>query len=353
MSANNEQLLPRVTISQDDVETNEEMFEIWRASAAPYFQINPLSDFKNNTLKQSITQINAGKFLYTDVTMSAQEFIRNSKTHSASGDEAPILLETFSSGYNVVRNGDTEFIENGAVSAISLTDPVIASCNDNARNNLFVLPRDWIRENVPNIAITRGHIFVPNSLNERLFKDFMESTKQHLLTAKASEATVISDSLLAMLDVLSLKSHFDPSESIDSSLKYSIRKFIKSNLSNLRLDADYLCQQFFVSRSKLYRLFNDEGGVANIIKQYRLEACFKALHNPINAHKSVAEIALQCGLTNSNYLSRQMRQAYGVTPRNIKDQQHELEWSDKFKVPDNDKAKQVITHMTKWAEFLK
>jgi len=343
---------PSVSVSQDDIGSNEEMFEIWRVSVAPYFQCNPLSSFTKG-LKQSITQINAGKFLYTDVTMAAQQYKRSNTTHRDFGETDHILLETFETSYNCTRNGSTEFIENGGVATIDLSQQVESFCSENAKNSLFVLPRQWLQENVPSLVLEKGLIFERNSINERLFKDFMKSVKKQLLVADVKESSVIADSILAMLDVLSLKSDFDASESIDANVKVSIKKYINQNLGNLWLTAGKICDQFFMSRSTLYRLFKEEGGVANVIKENRLEACFKALHDPVNTEKSVAEIALACGLPNSNYLSSQFRDKYDITPRQIREKQREAEWSEKYRIPPDKSAEQVISNMASWARSLK
>ncbi|CAG9297390.1 helix-turn-helix transcriptional regulator [Celerinatantimonas diazotrophica] len=344
-------ILPYVSVSQDNIGDNEEIFEIWRASVSPYFECYPVSNFVEN-LQQSFTQINSGKFLFSEITMAAQQYTRSHKTHKDFSEADHILLETFESGYNCTRNGDSHFIENGGISAINLSQPVEAVCSENAKASIFVLPRQWLLENIPRLAVATGPIFERHSIHERLFKDFISSIKKQLLTAGAQESSVISDSLIAMLDVLCLKSDFDVSESIDDNIKSSIKKYINENIGNLSLTADTICNQFFMSRSTLYRLFKEDGGVTSIIREYRLAACFKALHDPINAKSSVAEIALKCGIPNSNYLSSQFRDRYDLTPRQIRERQREAEWSDKYRIPADKKTDYIISNMVNWARYL-
>lgn len=344
------ELLPYVSIHQDNIGSDEETFEVWRASVSPYFQCYPTSSFSKN-LKQSFTQINAGKFLFTEIAMTAQKYTRNHKTHKDFSEADHVLLETFDVGYNCTRNGYSNFIENGGISAINLSQSIEAFCSD-AQTSLFVLPRQWLLENVPRLAVATGPIFERHSIHERLFKDFIINIKKQLLTANASEVLVIADSLITMLDVLCLKNSFDASESIADNLKLSIKKYINDNIGNLSLTADTICSQFFMSRSTLYRLFKKDGGVTTVIRECRLTACFKALHHPINSDNSIAEIALKCGLSNSNHLSSQFRDKYGLTPRQIREKQREVEWSDKYRIPVDKNTENVVNNMVNWARCL-
>ncbi|CAG9295489.1 helix-turn-helix transcriptional regulator [Celerinatantimonas diazotrophica] len=351
MEKQNRILLPCVNLNQDDIGSSEETFEIWRASVTPYFQCYPISNFSENQ-KLSFTLINAGKFLYSDVTMPAQQYTRNHKTHKDFTEADHILLDTYAAGYNCVRNGNSDFIEDGGISAINLSQTIEASSNENARSIAIVLPRPWVLENIPRLALATGHIFERHSIHERLFKDFITMMKEQLLIADAKESLILADSLMAMLDVLCLKNDFDASESIGDSIKWSIKKYINEHIGELSLTADTICNQFFMSRSTLYRLFKEEGGITAFIRECRLAACFKALHNPINMGNSVAEIALKCGLSNSNYLSSQFREKYGLTPRQIRERQHEVEWSNKYRLPTDKRAEQVINQMIHWARCL-
>lgn len=343
--------LPCVSIHQDDIGSNEETFEIWRASVAPYFQCYPISSFSKN-LKQSFKQINAGKFLYSDITMAAQRYTRNHKTHRDFTEADHILLETYKVGYNCTRNGNSDFIENGGISAINLGQPVDASCSENARNVVLVLPRQWLSENIPRLGSANGPIFERHSIQERLFKDFMTTMETQLAIADTNGSLVIAESLIAMLDVLCLKNNFDVSDSISDNIKLSIKKYINTNIGDLSLTADKICNRFFMSPSTLYRLFREEGGITTLIRECRLEACFKAFHNPINAGMSVSEIALKCGLYNSNYLSSQFREKYGLTPRQLREKQQEVEWSNKYRIPADKTVEQVVCDMLNWARYL-
>jgi len=92
------------------------------------------------------------------------------------------------------------------------------------------------------------------------------------------------------------------------------RRLIEDSIGLPELGADWLIARLGLSRSRVYELFRDLGGVAGYIRERRLATAMHMLTDPVYAASSIAEIARACGFTPSE-LSRSFRRHYGVSPR--------------------------------------
>jgi AraC-like DNA-binding protein len=97
-------------------------------------------------------------------------------------------------------------------------------------------------------------------------------------------------------------------------------EFIKENLSDPALSADRIADALFISRRRLYQLFDDGDGVSGRIRQLRIDRAKELLGDPAHAVRGIGEISRQCGFANAAHFSRTFRKAVGQTPRDYRDQ---------------------------------
>lgn len=98
--------------------------------------------------------------------------------------------------------------------------------------------------------------------------------------------------------------------------KEVVRRIVDLNLNNTALGPDFLCREAGMSRSQLYRLFENEGGVANYIQRRRLKRCFTELSKNAEG-RSVAAIAEGLGFPDPSSFSRSFRREFGLAPRDV------------------------------------
>lgn len=93
----------------------------------------------------------------------------------------------------------------------------------------------------------------------------------------------------------------------------AVERMIVENLGDASLSVATLSRGMGMSRSALYRLFEDYGGVARLIQKRRLDGVRQALDNRELAQ--VADLARTFGFTDESQLSRLFREAYEVSPQ--------------------------------------
>jgi AraC-like DNA-binding protein len=95
------------------------------------------------------------------------------------------------------------------------------------------------------------------------------------------------------------------------------RQFIDRNLRDPRLDAALLCREVGMSRTQLYRLFQEDGGVARYVRQRRLLRSYADLADP-SSTESITLIAASLCFEDASSFSRAFKQEFGLNPRDVR-----------------------------------
>ncbi|WP_025030373.1 helix-turn-helix domain-containing protein [Nitratireductor aquibiodomus] len=93
----------------------------------------------------------------------------------------------------------------------------------------------------------------------------------------------------------------------------AIRRFIVQNLNNPGLSPEFIVRSLGISRSKLYKLFEEIGGVASFIRDLRLRQVRMILADPTQDHKQLKEVCKELGFSNDSAFSRRFKQRYGMS----------------------------------------
>jgi len=132
------------------------------------------------------------------------------------------------------------------------------------------------------------------------------------------EASVVEQALLNLLAAgLAQQSHETPAASTPmmQMLRQQILDFIEAHLYERELGPSLLMQRHQISRAHLYRIFAADGGIAKIIRDKRLDAAYREIALGTKATgKSITDVALQLGFSNSSQFARAFQRRFTMTP---------------------------------------
>jgi AraC-like DNA-binding protein len=170
-----------------------------------------------------------------------------------------------------------------------------------------------------------------NELRPLLFRPVsVELPLQSLFAAAVAHLLVVADALdphgiksyvtgLAELVLRSaLRTELNRADAIATRRREAI-EYIKQHLADPTLSADRIADALFISRRRLYQLFDDGDGVSGRIRALRVDRARELLGDPAHADRGVGEISRQCGFANAAHFSRTFRKAVGETPRGYRD----------------------------------
>lgn len=103
---------------------------------------------------------------------------------------------------------------------------------------------------------------------------------------------------------------------VDDLIDVRIRSFIQQNMADADLDVNRICDECGISRSALYRLFREEGGVRHFLREQRLGKAIRELL--FDSETQVSSIARANGFSHANDFSRAFRRRFGMTPRDLR-----------------------------------
>jgi AraC-like DNA-binding protein len=105
---------------------------------------------------------------------------------------------------------------------------------------------------------------------------------------------------------------FGNSNALEDSMRERVACYIQQRLESSDLCPESVFRDVGISRSRLYRLFAQSGGVANYIRLSRLRKARAALLSA--SRPRISSIAYQFGFTSHAHFSRVFKRHFGYTP---------------------------------------
>ncbi len=182
----------------------------------------------------------------------------------------------------------------------------------------LLLPRDNFQAIAPVIDASRGMAL--NSAGGRMLADYILLLEQNIPSLEADAASRLSNAVQAMLlACLAPTSDRQPaaSDQIRLTLMERVRQAVRRNLRSPSLGPAKLCREAATSRSQLYRLLEDEGGVARYIQRRRLSESFSMLCDAQNS-LSIGAVADMLCFSDASSFARAFRREFGMSPTDVR-----------------------------------
>jgi AraC-like DNA-binding protein len=117
-------------------------------------------------------------------------------------------------------------------------------------------------------------------------------------------------------------------EPIRSLLVHRVQRYIDEHLLQPDLSPDRICRDVGLSRARLYRLFENAGGVMREVRRQRLYRVHQVLSAEGRPRERISEIAWRHGFTDEKYFCRIFKAEFGYTPRETPEQQRQSREAD-------------------------
>ncbi len=178
----------------------------------------------------------------------------------------------------------------------------------------FTLPRALAEQTLPTVRGLHGHVVAP--AQAALLVSHMAMIRHHAGQLPVSSGPVLAQTILdlfAMAIAASLGDRPADHDQYERGLRYQLCEAIERHLGSPSLNTARLSRSLGVSRSTLYRLLQDEGGVQAYIRSRRLARIAETLRQP-GDRQTIAALAERWGFCDAAYLGRAFREVYGITP---------------------------------------
>jgi AraC-like DNA-binding protein len=291
-----------------------EAMDAWLSVASPTFRIG-LDRGDPRPFLTALQVIPLRAAMLTGASISAQRFERGQQQLRRDDiDRYGLFLQV--SGSRVVRTTGTEVVlRPGDLQVVDMAQEEDSLATDGESAALY-LPRDVVEREAPGLWQLHGTV-IQNPM-ARIFSqtllDLLRAGEWSAAMMPFLDQSIVS---LALGCIHSIVPGHDPTaSSINHVQRRQIVDFIDDRLSDFALGPETICEEFDLSRSVLYRLFQPHGGVHRFIRDRRLRTARRLLlaHDP----RSMASLSRSLGFTSQSHFSREFRRAYGAPPTSLR-----------------------------------
>lgn len=311
-----ERLLPQASFTTSELPPSAR-YEAWRdLISAVYDPILP-DEHAGRDFRAEVSSVNFGHVLITHARAESQHFTRTQRMISVEGlDHYMIQLYrhgecegTYGEAQSIVRPGDIKLFD--------LARP-FHSFNTDFDNTTLTVPRAALAPLLERPDGLHGLVLAGGSPMARVIGAHIAALSEaagELTPAEGMALAAATVRLVAACVGASSQARDETRPYRAAAVGQTVRDFIDQHIGSPQLSPDMLARRFRMSRTQIYRLFADEGGVAAYIQVRRLHRCLLALTDSAQAGRGIGEIAFSHGFTSEAHFSRAFRRAFGVTPR--------------------------------------
>lgn len=209
----------------------------------------------------------------------------------------------------------TFMVQAGVPFLTSLAEPCLSERGRDERLHLY-LSRDRFASLAPTLDGLRGPAAGPFGA---LFARYLLLIEEALPALSEADASRLPEAIASMLtSAVELASRDDAAaRRTDHSIMARVRSAVRRRIASVSLGPKSLCRDVGISRSRLYRLLEGQGGVARYIQRQRLDACYADLANPADT-RPIAVIAECYGFSDPSSFSRAFRREFSLTPSDVR-----------------------------------
>ena len=176
------------------------------------------------------------------------------------------------------------------------------------------LPRDWVAEATAGLDARIGQSL--DTPMGRLLGAHLDQLARELPRLSPADLPAACEATRLLLRAAARPTGdalAEASPVIEATQRARLRPLIRREIGSARLNPGRLAQLSGISRSRLYRLFEAEGGVAKAILAERLRVVRRALSDPLD-QRPIARIAEAAGMPDASAFGRAFRRDTGLSP---------------------------------------
>lgn len=318
MTANLDRI-PQTVFSVSGI-PDHERFDYWKEGISSIFSVDATRDVRSERFRARVTAHMFDTLFLAETQSRRQEWRRTASMIAGDGMDHYMVQLFFHGGTwmksdstgsglpvgglivfdlaQVAHTGTTDFHNLSLVIPRTQLEPLLNAPND---QHMRLLP-----QSDPLVAMLSNHM-------QTLLR-IAPQTSQH----QAQELTPITLGLVAACLNGTANGAPQHAPGIAVTKIVEARQLISQRLADTTLTAESLARQIGVSRSTLYQMFEQYGGVQKFIRQRRMHLVARSLRDARNRHRPISDIALSGGFPNLSAFSRDFRAQYGCSPRDYR-----------------------------------
>lgn len=306
-----------ISVSTDLVEDSLRN-DFWREVTRPFYETTPLIGSESPRLEGTIRLRQMAELQFASVTFNAQRYNRDRRIIAWSGLDQ-YLIAIAGADMSGDFGGTSVTARSGDICILDLTQTLQSDVAAGGMSSTLI-PRRTLAKATGH-ANLHGLVLKAHLPVTKLLATYLGGLRDLGDQLSTDEAAGVQEALVTILTAVLRGEQPDDAgglRPLSIALRQRALDFVDSNINNPDLSPDLILRRFNVSRAHLYRAFAEDGGIANVIRDRRLDAVFLELTRADVSARSIAEIASAHGFTNSAHFLRRFRGRFGATPSEVR-----------------------------------
>ena len=292
-------------------------FAMWHAALAGMFDVKLADATTAGAFRGGVVGFHLGDCLTFNNASVGQHLIRTPALARGSGLDHVMIQYQTSGHLRGDYDGRAIDLRPGDIGFLDFTGSTASSETDFSRITLIVprerLPRSLSERDLHGVVLDRDEI--ATSVLARYMSALWRSASS--LTELQAAAAV--DAALGLADIWRAPG-LDPErlDATGATVRAMADAYIDAHLSDPDLAPAAIAAALQLSRTSLYRLFDDDGGVRSFVVARRLDRCLVALVKDTPRLRSIASVAFAHGFSSEAHFSRAFRRRFGISARDLR-----------------------------------
>lgn len=259
----------------------------------------------------------------TDCTASAEVSGTRARAQIAHDDEAYLTVVMIAQGSETLRFGEDRELRltEGMFTLWDSTRPVAFKTGDSLRQMSLLVPEAQLLRRMPRVRDLVGRPMDGRHGVGGLFIDHFKALMRRMGELPAGSRHDVLDTTLDLLTLCLSEQPTLPPPRLRRVMLEQVQRHIETRLADPSLSVSSLARAFGMTERNLHKLFEETGvTVSAHIRARRLAMCRRDLEGTTLAARQIGEIASHWGFADASHFSKVFRAAYGVSPKEFRDQ---------------------------------
>jgi AraC family transcriptional activator of tynA and feaB len=235
----------------------------------------------------------------------------------ATGDEL-FICRQLSGALALEQDGREVTLQAGDISLLDPLMPYSGRFSGSSNLLLLKIPRAALETRVGRTQEMVARSMIRAGADGNLTSAFLAMLPDHVGRMSPIAETIVKDQLLDLLALTLTKATGTDRPKLSSShslVLIKLRAAIEARLTDTALNAGAVCAGAGVTVRHANSVLAHEGtSIMRLVQARRLDRCRSALEDPLQAHRTLSEIAYAWGFSDMTHFSRRFKMAYGILP---------------------------------------
>lgn len=310
-----EQQLPRSILDTDHLAAADR-YDAWRDSFSVVFGYDVDERVTPSRFRGRIDNTLFDQFMLTHFCASAASYERSASRVGRDGVDM-VMLQLYLQGPCRFRTRDLEGSSDvGDIVIMDMSRP-LETRHDFQENLTLCLPRKLLLDVVPNLDHLHCQVLAGGEAMTSILAAHMRALHGSVGSLTVGQADAVTRPTLELAGAAiraGLGDGVDDSGPLRSAMRAKADSVIDRMLRSPDLSPDAVAAQVPCSRSRLFALYAEDGGVMRHVQLRRLRGACRDLGAPQCRHKTIGLIASDWGFASASSFHRAFRAEFGMTP---------------------------------------